>query len=228
VVLLGLYVVEVVYAWTHLGWGFAFGNDLRIYTEATSRLFSDGSWYLDRQMHGPYELAYGDVLYPPVASFFFAPFIVLPTAVYLLIPITVVAWLVATWRPSPWAWPLIALFLVWPLTTLKATAGNPSMYVAMFVGLGLRYRWPGVFVLLKPSLGPFALIGIFDRRWWFGLAVLALGSLPFLAQTIAWPTVALDAVGGGLYYSLLDLPMVLIPTVAWLARSRFQDQRLAS
>lgn len=216
--ILVLFAVELAYGWTNLGWRFAWGNDLAIYTDATRRLFSDGSWYLDRQLHGPYPLGYGDVLYPPVTALAFAPFLVLPFIVWLAVPMIVVAWLIRAWRPALWAWPLIALCVAWPMTPLKAIAGNPSTYVAMLTGLGLRYGWPAALILLKPSLGPFALIGIRDRRWWAVVSALAVLSLPWIGLTLEWPVVALNAQGGGLGYSLVDLPMVLIPVIAWWAR----------
>jgi hypothetical protein len=70
--------------------------------------------------------------------------------------------------------------------------------------------------LLKPSLAPFALAGIKSRAWWVGLVVLGLASLPFLADTLLWPRVVLDASGGGILYSLSNVPLMLIPGVAWL------------
>jgi hypothetical protein len=219
-VLLALFALELWYGWTAMGWSMAWGDDFQTVVDSAQRLFTGQPYYLDRQVHGPYPHGQTDVLYPPVTMFLFAPFIVVPFVVYVVIPIIVIGWLVYQWQPAPWSWPLMALCLVWPMTPLKTIAGNPSLYAALFVGLGLRYRWPGVFVLLKPSFGPLALIGIRDRGWWIGLGLLVLGSLPFIALTLQWPTVALDAQGTGLLYSLADLPMALIPILAWLGRRR--------
>ena len=67
---------------------------------------------------------------------------------------------------------------------------------------------------------PFAAVGIRRRGWWIAVAALALASLPFLAATLAYPSVILDSRGGGLTYSLPDLPFVLLPLIAWLGRRR--------
>lgn len=207
--------VELWIGYGSLNWAGAWSGDFDTVLAAAQRLFTGQPYYLDRQVHGPYPHGQTDVLYPPVTMFLFAPFIVLPFIVYLLIPVVVIAWLVYRWRPAPWAWLLMALCLVWPATPLKVLGGNPSIYAALFVGLGLRYRWPGVFVLLKPSFLPLALIGITDRRWWIGLGLLVLGSLPFLSLTLQWFPVVMDNQGTGLLYSLVDLPIVLVPVIAW-------------
>ena len=223
--ILALFVVELTYGWTVMGWSQAWANDLEIYTAATDRLFSGGSWFFDRQLHGPYPLVNGDVLYPPVAAFVFAPWIVLPFALYLGIALSGLAWLVWDWKPAPWAWPLLALCLLYPGTGMKTIAGNPSIYAALFTGLGLRYGWPAAMVLLKPSLAPFALVGIRDRRWWIVAGLIVVGSLPFIPTTLEWPAAALNAQGGGLLYSVADLPMVLLPVIAWASRRAASPNR---
>lgn len=112
----------------------------------------------------------------------------------------------------------MVLCLIYPGTPLKTIAGNPSIYVALFTGLGLRYRWPAAFVLLKPSMFPLAVIGWRDWRT-YAVAALILGASLPLAATWQWPRTVLDANGGGLLYSAWDLPMVLIPVIAWVASS---------
>jgi hypothetical protein len=113
----------------------------------------------------------------------------------------------------------MAVCLLWPASGLKFVSQNPTVWIAAFVGLGLRYRWPGVLVLLKPSFLPLALIGIGSRGWWIGLGALVLLSLPFLADTLAYPGIVLGARSAdGLLYSLSDLPLVLVPVVAWAGR----------
>lgn len=210
-------LTELAYGWFGAGWRFNHG-DLTIYTDAARSLFNGGSWYLERQTTGPYALEFGDVLYPPVASLAFAPWLVLPGWSFVLIPTLIVGWFVWTEHPKAWAWPLIGLCLVWPMTGLKWVSANPTIWIAAFVALGLRYRWAGALALLKPSFLPLALIGIRSRGWWVTAGVLGLLSLPFLAATVAYPSVVLNAQGGGLLYSLVDLPMALIPAIAWRAR----------
>jgi hypothetical protein len=227
VVLLALFAAEIAYGWTSdLNWRAAAGNDLAIYTTATESLLRNGQWYLERQLHGPYPLLYGDVLYPPVTAFAFAPWIVLPFVVYLAIPIVVVAVLIATWRPAPWTWPVMAACLLYPMTPLKAIAGNPVLWMAMFLALGLRYRWPAALILLKPSLGPFALVGLRYRRWWMVAALIALGSLPFGSMSVLWPSVVVNAIGAGPLYSLNEVPMMLVPVAAWLGRRNDRERPL--
>lgn len=223
ITLTGVLLVMAAYVWAY-GW---FGppswrlnyGDLTIYTDATRRLLAGGSWYTERQLHGPYPIEFGDVLYPPVSAFFFAPWLVLPGWTFVVIPGAIVAWVVYRHRPAMWAWPLIALCLLWPMSGLKTLSANPNTWVAAAVALGTVYGWPAAFVLLKPSFLPLALFGIRDRRWWIVAGALAVLSLPLPAMTLEYPRVVLDAQGGGIGYSLPDLPFVLIPVIAWAARS---------
>ena len=77
-----------------------------------------------------------------------------------------------------------------------------------------------MFVLLKPSLGPFALFGAWRRSWWVALGVLVAASLPFGALWLDWLTSVENSQGGGLLYSSLEIPMLLLPLVAWAFRTR--------
>jgi hypothetical protein len=113
----------------------------------------------------------------------------------------------------------MAFCLVFPVTLVYIAYANPTIWIAAFVALGLRYAWPGVLVLLKPSLAPFALIGIRSRGWWVGLFVLVLASIPFLAPTLDYPRIVLDSRGSSLLYSGTSVPVVALPVVAWLGRT---------
>ena len=88
------------------------------------------------------------------------------------------------------------------------------------LALGTIWYWPSVFVLLKPSLAPFALFGANRRRWWLALGGFVLVSLPFGSLWIDWVTSIVNARGGGLLYSTLEIPMLLLPLVAWLGRTQ--------
>jgi hypothetical protein len=193
-------------------------GDLAVLIDATERLFSGQNWYLDRQV-GSYPLILGDVLYPPVAAWFFAPWLVLPELTFSAIPVAILAWFVYTCRPAMWAWPLIALCAVYPRTLLYIWYGNPGLWMAAFVALGFRYHWPGALILLKPSLLPFALVGIRHRSWWVMAFLLGIGSLPFLTPTFAYPAVVMGVEGGGLLYSLPGVPVMLLPVIAWFSRA---------
>lgn len=220
VLLAGFGLVAVAAYLIVSGQPFAPFDDLRIYQDATRRLFTGGEWYLPHQAE-PYTVSHGDVLYPPVTAWFFAPWLILPAWTFVVIPVSIVAWVVASYRPAPWTWPILAACLVFPPTLLYLAYANPGLWIVAFVALGLRYQWPGALVLLKPSMAPFALIGIRSRGWWMTVALLGVASLPFLAETLAYPGVILRAEGGGLLYSLGSYPMTLIPLVAWLtSRSR--------
>jgi hypothetical protein len=202
------------------GWPDFWFGDLAVLTNATQRLIDGESWYLERQLHGPYERAFGEILYPPVVAWFIVPWLVLPSWTFIAIPAAIVAWHVVSVRPAPWTWPLIAFGLTFPITLVHAAYANPTTWMVALVALGLRFGWPSALVLLKPSLLPFALVGIRSRGWWLCATVLAFASLPFLGETLDYPRILLDWRGGDLLYSLQSLPVMLVPVVAWLGRSR--------
>ena len=217
-------VIAAIGAWffvvagTQVGWARAWFDDLTIYTDATDRLINGGGWYLPRQLAGPYPLDHGDVLYPPVTAWFFMPWLVLPGWTFSAVPLAIVTWFVWATRPAVWTWPILAFCFVFPVTLVYVAYANPTLWIAAFVALGLRFSGPGVLVLLKPSLAPFALIGIRSRGWWIGLVVLGLASLPFLAATLDYPRIVLDSRGSDLLYSGTSVPIVALPVVAWLGR----------
>jgi hypothetical protein len=117
---------------------------------------------------------------------------------------------------------LIALCLANPTTLLKIWTGNPVIWamaaMALAVVSGSRLAAP--FVLLKPSLAPFALFGVRRRSWWLGLAALVALSLPFGALWVDWLASVVNSRGGGPLYSALEIPMLLMPLAAWLGRTR--------
>ena len=207
-----------------------FGVDFQLYRDVTTRWLSGGPFFEPYQIAGPYDIRAGDVLYPPVALWLFVPFAA-PAGV--LAAIVAIAWWAiplgitggAVWRlrPRPAYWPLIALCVANPTTLLKIWTGNPviwsmaAMAVATIAG---STRFAAPFVLLKPSLAPFALFGINRRSWWLGLAVFAAMSVPFGALWADWVASVLNSRGGGLLYSALEIPMLLLPLAAWLGRTR--------
>lgn len=193
------------------------GGDFLIYRDAAERWLAGGGYYLDRQLHGPYEIQHGDVLYPPTVIPFLVPFLWLPAILWWAIPIGIVAAVVGWHRPHPLAWAGIAACVWFPLTGVKLIYGNPGMWIAAAVALGTVWRWPAAFVLLKPTLAPFALIGINRRSWWITLAGLAAVSLVFLPLWTDAIRVLVDARGErGWLYSAIEIPMVAIPIIAWI------------
>jgi hypothetical protein len=199
------------------------GVDYQLYRDAAARWLAGGSFFEPYQLAGPYDISAGDILYPPVGLWLFVPFAVLPAALaavlWWAIPLGATAWAIARLRPGPRAWPLIALCLAWPTTPLKIWTGNPVIWAMAAVALGTVYRWPSVFALLKPSLFPFALFGANRRSWWLALAAFGALSLPFGSLWADWVESVVNSRGGGILYSALEVPMLLLPLVAWLGRT---------
>jgi hypothetical protein len=198
----------------------AFGIDFALYRDVAARWLAGGPFYEAHQLAAPYEVAHGDVLYPPVGLWLFVPFTVLPMVLWWAIPAALTAWAIWRVRPRPAVWPLMALCLAWPTTPLKVWTGNPVIWCVAAMSVAILYRWAAPFVLLKPSLFPFALFGIRDRAWWLGLAVFLVLCLPFGALWLDWIASVLNSRGSGLLYSALEAPMLLLPLVAWVGRTR--------
>lgn len=199
------------------------GVDYVLYRDAAARWLAGGPFFQPYQLAGPYDISAGDILYPPVGLWLFVPFAILPAplaaVLWWSIPIGITAWAAWRLRPRPQAWPLIALCLAWPTTPLKVWTGNPVIWAVAAVALGTLYRWPSVFALLKPSLFPFALFGANRRSWWLALAVFIAMSLPFGQMWGDWAASVVNSRGGGILYSSLEIPMLLLPIVAWLGRT---------
>jgi hypothetical protein len=196
------------------------GVDYHLHIDAARRVLSGGSFYDPSQLAGPYNVALPDILYPPTMILLFIPFLVLPAFLWWAIPLGIVIAVVIHWRP-PWhAWPVLAFCLWWPETGVKILAGNPEMWIVAALALATIWRGFAPLVLLKPSLFPLALFGIRTRAWWVGLVALAVASLLFLPLWTQYATVMLNArVGSGILYSLGEVPFLVIPLVAWAARS---------
>ena len=218
VVLLAIQVPNVVEAFSRPNVNGYGGVDYRLYMDATQRWLEGGPFYEPYQLAGPYPITAGDILYPPVALWLFVPFTFLPPVLWWLVPIGVTAWVVWRLRPGPFAWALMALCLASPATLVKLTTGNPVLWSVAALALGCLYRWPSVFVLLKPSLFPFALFGADRRSWWIALGAFGLLCLPFGAMWGDWLTTLANSVGGGIAYSIQEIPMLLLPLVAWYWR----------
>jgi hypothetical protein len=196
------------------------GVDVALYREAAARWFAGGPFYEPRQLAGPYEVAHGDILYPPVGLWLFVPFTVVPLVFWWLIPGGITVGMIWRLRPRPATWPLIALCLAWPTTPLKIWTGNPVIWAVAAMAVATAWRGAAPFALLKPSLAPFALFGVRDRAWWLGMAAFVALSVPFGGMWLDWVTTVLNARGGGLLYSALEAPMLALPFVAWLGRTR--------
>jgi hypothetical protein len=211
-------LAEVAWRWNEVS--ASVGVDFILYRDATSRWLSGGEFYGAFQLAGPYD-AYGlpSILYPPPALLLFAPFVVLPAILWWMIPIGITTIVAIHHRPLPVAWPVLALCLWYPTTSEVIYAGNPVLWVVAALALATVWGWPGVLVLLKPSLLPFALVGANRRSWWMAGVVFGLVSLLFLPMWFDYARVLLNARDpNGLFYSLNQVPTLLIPVVAWLGR----------
>lgn len=197
------------------------GADLDAYQAVARRVLAGGSLYMPYQVAGPYETVPGDSMYPPYAFPLFAAFTVLPAVLWWAIPVAVLAWAVWTFHPSPLGWVWIVVLLAFPYSWTVYWSGNPVIWVAAGMGLAMHRHWWALAVFLKPSLFPFALIGVRDRKWWIGVGVLAVTSLVLLPLTLEWFAVLLNARGhwSGPFYSLSNIPLLLVPVAAWWCRS---------
>jgi hypothetical protein len=211
-------------AWAASGLAGNLGLDFTLYLDTTRGMLAGEPLYPAVQLAGPYAVdVSGRVLYPPVTMLLFVPFTVLPALLWWVIPLTLTGAALWRLRPRPWAWPVMALLVSPPAITLSFVVwGNPLMWEVAFLSLGMCWGWPAALVLLKPTLAPFALVGIRTRGWWVAFALLAIVSVLMLPLWLDWVQVMLNARGpkAGLWYSLNNLPAMLIPVVAWLGSDR--------
>jgi len=201
------------------------GVDFHQYLEHARRFLESGSFYLEHQLHGPYAIELGDPLYPPVILYLLVPFLLIPQILWWVAPLGLMGALVITSRPKSWAWPVLSLIVADPRTMEIVIYGNPAMWIGAAVAGALLWSWPGALVLLKPSLAPFALIGIRSRGWWLALAVGIVLSAPLAGLYVQFARILLDS-NGSWSYSVPDVPFVALPLVAWLARTRAPGLRL--
>lgn len=210
--------VTLARAWSYL----PTGQDLDLYLAATRSWLTGGPFYDPAQLAGSYHVVMGNVLYPPVTLWLLVPFTVLPAVLWYAIPLAILAAIIASFRPHPIAWPFMALCVAWPATPVLVLNGNPGIWAAAAFAAGLRWQWPAVLVLLKPSLLPFALWGAWSKRWWYALELVVVFCLPFREMWLDWANAALNSHSDGpsLFYSIGNVPLMLLPLIAWAARMR--------
>jgi hypothetical protein len=190
------------------------GIDYRLYMYAAGRWLSGGPFYEAYQLAGPYQVVAREILYPPVSLILFIPFTKLPALLWWAVPIGIIVWAIRRLDPRPWVWPILALCVAWPPTLLKAWTGNPVMWAVAALAVGVVHAGPAIFVLLKPSLFPFALWGVRQRRMWLALFVVLC--IPFASMWIDFVRVLSNSRGGGILYSVQEVVPMLLPLVAWL------------
>lgn len=189
------------------------GTDLRVYLDATRAWLAGGAFYHAHQLTGPYNIVGGDILYPPVAILLFAPFLVVPVALWWIVPIGGTA--IIARHAHPLRILVALLLLALPVSRATLWYGNPVIWVAFATAAGFRFGWPGPFALLKPSLFVFALAGIRKRSWWGGLVAFVALCIPFGAMWIDWLRTLVNS-NGSLAYSLPQVPLLLaVVAVSW-------------
>jgi hypothetical protein len=208
----------------------AWGLDYRVFRAYGERFLATGSLYLPWQLSGPYgwahlpqppaEVAFEGSLipcvYPPLVAYAVVPLVWLPPLVWWAVPLGLLGWLLATSRPAPWTWPLLALVAGLPEAPATVYVGGSTMWVAAFAAAGARWGWPAALIVLKPTFAPLALVGARQRSWWAALLGLAIASLPLAGEWMRYAAaVANAATGPGVPW--LDMAAL---GVVWAASKR--------
>lgn len=206
------------------------GVDYDLYMFATRRWLAGGPFYHPYQLVWPYPPITSEdqmpVLYPPTMLYLFAPFTYLPAILWWLLPIALTLIGLVRLRPHPAGWLGVVALAALPNTREPYLWGNPLMWFVATETWGLFLGWPAALVLLKPSLGPFALIGVTTRSWWAAIALMGALSLPFAAMWLDWVAAVRNA-GVTPAYSVAQIPPMLIPLVAWIASPRTRAALMA-
>ncbi len=195
--------------------------DFHLYQEASARWIAGGAFYPYWQLAGPYDtLGKMPILYPPSTVPLFAAFAVLPAVLWWIVPIGIVLGVARHHRTHPTALVVMALLAIWPTSSvLLLWTGNPAMWVVAALALATVWPWAGPLVLLKPSLLPFALWGIRRRSWWISLGVCGILALAFLPMWSDYLIVVRN-LQTNLTHSVWNVPLMLVPVVAWAGRTR--------
>ena len=224
-----LLVQMAFYVFDPHGHAIVTSTDAQLYRDAGHRILAGGPIYPAFQLAGPYGMDQRPELYPPPTMLLVvAPMSALPEFLWWVVPLLVTTLIVVWHRPSLVGWTVILACMAWPNTGFVIAAGNPVLYAAMFVALGTIWRGVALLALVKPSLAPFALVGIRSRAWWqLALAYGALGLL-MLPLWLDWVTLLSNAQGLDLLYSIGHIPVMLIPVVAMATSQRRSHGRLDS
>ena len=199
------------------------GGDRQTYMDAAARWLGGGSFYLPYQLAGPYDVLSSEVMYPPTSIPLFALMSMLPAILWWL-PVPVILGAVAWHRPNPLALGLIVVAATTPWAWAEVALGNPVMWAAAALALGTVWGWPAAAVMFKPSIAPFALLGIRSRGWWLCMLAGVLIAVVMLPLWPQWIAVLQNARGPrvGLFYSIGDVSIMAVPLLAWLGSHRRQ------
>jgi len=220
-IVLGFFALSEYRDFVRSSWGQTYGlgnGDLVGYLEGARRFLETGTPYAADQLSGQHwHLEPHSFIHPPSALFLMVPFLWLPAVLWWILPIVGTAALIRGWRPAPWTWPLMMLSVAWPRSAGTIVAGNSDLWAAMFVALGCRYGWGFALLAIKPTFAPLALLRARSRTLWLALAIVAAISLPMLGLWLQYATVIRNT-DIDLLYSVLNLPLILLPVVAWAGR----------
>lgn len=190
--------------------------DHEIYYQAALRIREGGPVYPPFQLEGPYTVHQLPELYPPPTIFgLIVPMSFLPAAAWWILPLAIIVGVVVAYRPTLEGWALILLCLSIERTWVSIAAGNPVMYVAAAMAIATRWRWVSIFALLKPTLAPFALLGIRSRAWWVALGAFAVVSLAMLPLWLDYLIAIRNLRTSDVLYLVDNIPLVVIPLIAW-------------
>jgi hypothetical protein len=210
------------------------GVDHTMFMDFGRRWLEGGTIYLPYQLAGPYAYDVGSgtmdvatipALYPPIVGPVLAVWRLLPAVLWWAIPLGILAYAFVRWRPALWAWPLMLATLIWPNTADSLWAGSSNLWMVAGVTGGLLWGWPAAVIAFKPSLAPFLLIGVRRRSWWVAVAAVALLALVMLPEWSRYVSALRNLESPGLLYSLGDLPLLLVPVIAWAARRSVRSVR---
>lgn len=195
------------------------GIDYELYVTAARRWLETGAFYQPYQLVGPYPvIGNAEVLYPPIILWLLVPFTILPAILWWAIPVGLTVVAIARMRPAAWS-----LAVAGGISTTHAVQaplfwGTPVIWLAPAVAWGLLLGWPAVAVMIKPTLAPFALVGLTRPRAFIvgaiGFAVLAL---PFTTMWLDWLT-AIRNSDLGLLYAYTQNMLLVVPVITWLGR----------
>jgi hypothetical protein len=209
------------------------GWDFGHYVDAARRWVDTGSPYLPSEVAIPFQFGDLTFLHPPISLILFAPFLVLPAFLFWLVPLAGTVWIIVSWRPERWAWPIMPLQLIWPRFGGAVIVGNTDLWIVFLIAAGLRFGWPILLLAIKPSIAPFAIVemaaliradSVPTRRWReiaLAAALLAVIAVPFGNLWFEWFAVVRNSPGDPLY-SIASIPWLTVPVVAWIAKRRYR------
>ena len=211
--------------------GITLGMDFTIYQDRAASWLAGDGFYYPYQLAGPYVVGAvaPPALYPPTLLYVLVPFTVLPAFLWWAIPLGIISASLWRLRPPIWTWPILAAVLCYPRTWIILVYGNPSLWALAALAAGLVWKWPLAFVAIKPTLAPFALLGIRSRAFWTGVLFAAALALPFSSMWLDYVTAMLNARNGfGLEYLVGELPIALAIVIASMGRGEARRMRLAN